>query len=166
MLLPIFLNHCILPQDLIEHVDDQKRQQNYQEETTNSKNPLRDGNPPQRERISADNLTAIGKSFDLKNKQMTQKIRKTFGLFKDTAFLSLYWTDSSTYVREKNHSLFHKIYIVERNSFEKKSSMRRDNRKKTSGAKRNSFCIYVAGENGILCSITIWFTNSFRWKDP
>ena len=33
-----------------------------------------------------DNLTAIGKSFDLKNKKMTQKIGNNFGLFKDTSF--------------------------------------------------------------------------------
>ena len=49
-------------------------QQNYQDETTNSKNPLWDGNPPWGERISTENLTATGKSFDLKNKKMTQTI--------------------------------------------------------------------------------------------
>ena len=38
-------------------------------------------------RISAENLTAIGKSFDLKHKEMTQKIGNNFGLFKDTSFI-------------------------------------------------------------------------------
>ena len=55
-------------------------QQHYQEETMNSKNPLGDGNPPQGERLSAKNLDAIGKSFNLKNpKKMTQKSRMTSG---------------------------------------------------------------------------------------
>ena len=61
-------------------------QHNYQGETTNSKNPLWDGNPPRGERISAEILRAIGKSFDLKNWKMTQKLGKTLGLFKDTSF--------------------------------------------------------------------------------
>ena len=52
-----------------------------------TKNPLWDGNPPSREMISWENLTAIGKSFDLKNKKMTQKIGNNFGLCKDTSFL-------------------------------------------------------------------------------
>ena len=56
-------------------------------ETTNSKNPLWDGNPPLGERSSAENLTSIGKSFDLKNRKMTQKIGNNFGLFKDTSFI-------------------------------------------------------------------------------
>ena len=37
--------------------------------------------------VKRENLTAIGKSFDLKNKKMTQKIGNNFGLFKDTSFL-------------------------------------------------------------------------------
>ena len=53
-------------------------QQNYQEETTNSKNPLWDGNPPQGERISAENLTVIGKSFDLKNTKDDEGINEDF----------------------------------------------------------------------------------------
>ena len=48
-------------------------QQNYQEETTNSKNPLWGGNPTWGERISAENLMAIGKSFNLKKQKMTKE---------------------------------------------------------------------------------------------
>ena len=37
------------------------------------------------ERFSAENLMATGKSFDLKNQKMTQKLGKIFGLHKDTS---------------------------------------------------------------------------------
>ena len=40
-----------------------------------------------KERISAENLMAIGKSFDLKNQKMTQKLGNNFGLLKDTSFI-------------------------------------------------------------------------------
>ena len=97
-------------------------QQNYQEETTNSKNPLWDGNPSkrERERISAENLTAIGKSFNVKNQKMTQKLRKT-GLFKKN-FICRHHIDPRVKFtwQEKYHSLFHKIWIMERNSSERK----------------------------------------------
>ena len=44
--------------------------------------------PKERERsISAENLMAIGKSFDLKNQKMTQKLGNNFGLLKDTSFI-------------------------------------------------------------------------------
>ena len=70
----------------------QMAQQNYQAETTNAKKPtLRRKSTVkrerERERISAENLTATGKSFDLKNQKMTQKIGNNFGLFKDTSFI-------------------------------------------------------------------------------
>ena len=53
-------------------------QQNYQGETTNSKNPLWDGNPPWGQRISAENLMAIGKSFNLKKRKMTKESNTDF----------------------------------------------------------------------------------------
>ena len=49
----------------------QMAQQNYQDETTNSKKPLW-------ERISAENLMAIGKSFNLKKQKMTKESIRTF----------------------------------------------------------------------------------------
>ena len=55
-------------------------QQNYQEETSNSKNQLWDGNPPWGERISAENLMAIGKSFNLKKQKMSKESMRNFGL--------------------------------------------------------------------------------------
>ena len=53
-------------------------QQNYQGETTNSKNPLWDGNPPWGQRISAENLMAIGKSCNLKKRKMTKESNTDF----------------------------------------------------------------------------------------
>ena len=50
------------------------------EKTTNSKNPLWDGNPPWGERTSAENLMAIGKSFNLKKQKMTKESIRIFGL--------------------------------------------------------------------------------------
>ena len=118
-------------------------QQNYQEDTANSKNPLWDGNPPLGERISAKNLTAIGKSFDLKNKKTTQKIGNNFGLFKDTSLLSPYWTESSTCVPREESFLMSKIYILERNS-----------------SRRNMRCGWWIGE-----SQHIWGKNKFNYID-
>ena len=31
--------------------------------------------------------------------------------------------------------------------------------------KQNSFVLILPGKDGILCSIAIWYTNSFKWKD-
>ena len=48
---------------------------------------------------------------------------------------------------EKNHSLFHKIYIIERNSSEKKYTMRSEDwrKAKTSEAKTNSIVLILQG---------------------
>ena len=56
------------------------RDHEFQEPTMRREHTVR------RERISAKNLTAIGKSFDLKKQKMTRKIGKTSGLFKETLF--------------------------------------------------------------------------------
>ena len=37
--------------------------------------------------MSAENLKAIGKSFNLKKQKTTQKLGKTFGLFKQISFI-------------------------------------------------------------------------------
>ena len=50
---------------------------NIREETTNSKKRLWDGNPPEGERISAENLMATGQSFN-KKKQMTKESKRIF----------------------------------------------------------------------------------------
>ena len=55
-------------------------QQNFEEETANSKNTLWDGNPPWGERTSAENLMATGKSFNLKKQKTTKESRRIFGL--------------------------------------------------------------------------------------
>ena len=100
-------------------------QQNCQEATTNSKNPLWDGKPPWGERISAENLMAIRKSFDLENKKMTQKIGNICGLFKESSFIVLMLNrEYNLRVKRWIMPLFHKIYNIERNSSEKKFSMR------------------------------------------
>ena len=52
--------------------------QNYQGETANSKNPLWDGNTPQGERISAENLTTLGKSFQPEETKDDAEARKDF----------------------------------------------------------------------------------------
>ena len=68
--------------------------------------------------------------------------------------------------REKNHSLFHKIYLIERNSSEKKYTMReRIGKAKTSEVKINSLVLILQGKNGILYFTTTLRTNSSRWKD-
>ena len=61
-----------------------------------------------KERISAENLKAIGKSFNLKKPKMTKKSFMIFGLFKETSFIVIILTrEFSCTCREKNHFLFH-----------------------------------------------------------
>ena len=56
---------------------------------------------------------------------MTQKLGNTLGLFKRISFIVIILKQEfNDTCREKNHSLFHKIYIIERNSSEKKYSIR------------------------------------------
>ena len=56
---------------------------------------------------------AIGKSFDLKNKKMTQKIGNNFGLFKDTSFIVIILNRGVQLTcREKNHSLFPRFTLL------------------------------------------------------
>ena len=77
------------------------------------------------ERISAENLMATGKSCNLKKQMMTQKLGETLGLFKEVSFIVIKTNREFNHTcREKNHSLCHKIYIIERNSSEKKYSIR------------------------------------------
>ena len=55
-------------------------QQNDSEETTNSKNPLWDENPPWREGTSSGESHGDRKSFNLKKQKMTKESRRIFGL--------------------------------------------------------------------------------------
>ena len=60
------------------------------------------------ERISAENLKAIGKSFNLKKQKMTRKLRKTSGLFKETLFTVIILNrEFNDTCQKKSHSLFH-----------------------------------------------------------
>ena len=54
------------------------RDYKFQEPTLRREHTVR------RERISAENLKAMGKSFNLKKQKMTRELRKTSGLFKET----------------------------------------------------------------------------------
>ena len=174
------------------------------------------------ERISAENLTAIGKSFDLKNQKMTQKLRKTFWSIRvyfiycqqleprvqlyvprEESFphqVNSYWLGCSRRKtnwrllerRQKQKSVrfmdgFHKIYVIERNSSEKKYTFREEEtdenpneiasrshmagyldrnwKSQASEAKTNSVVLILQGKDGILYCTTTLRTNSFRWKD-
>ena len=75
--------------------------------------------------MATEHLTAIGKSFDLKNQKMTQKLGKVFGLCKRISFIVIILNREFNHAcQEKHHSLVHKIYIIERNSSGKKYSIR------------------------------------------
>ena len=141
-------------------------QQNHQEETTNSKNPLWDGDPPWGEWISAENLTAIGKSFDLKNQKMTQKLGKIFWSIQRTSFIVIILNrEFNLRAETRNHPLFHKIYIIERNSEKKYTIQGSDWRKaKTSEAKSNSIVLTLQGKDGILYAITTSSANFVPMK--
>ena len=120
-------------------------QQNYQEETTNSKNPLWDGNPPQGERISAENLMAIGKrvysrKFHLSSSYWSESSIKRAERRIIPYSTEVHWCHQVNWYRfrrstrktnwwllecrRKQKSVrfvdgFHKIYIIERNSSER-----------------------------------------------
>ena len=64
-------------------------QQNCQEETTNSENPLKDGNKPQGVKISVENFKANRECLNRQNQQMTLKLGKTSGRFKVTSFIAI-----------------------------------------------------------------------------
>ena len=123
----------------------------------------------ERERISAENLTAIGKSFDLKNKKMTQKLGNNFGLFEeDFIFVIRLNRGFNLRAQRKESFLISKIYIIERNSSEKKYTMRLEDwsKTKTSEANTNSIVLILQGRTEFCTCIITLRKNSFRWKDP
>ena len=66
-----------------------------------------------KERISAENLMAIGKSFNLKKQMVTQKLGKIFGLSRRFHVSSSYCTDKfNCTCREKNHILLHWVILM------------------------------------------------------
>ena len=138
-------------------------QQNYQEETTNSKNP----GIHRAERISTENLMAIGKSFDLKKQKMTKETirisRLTQKLGKNVIYRHLFEPRSSTNVPREGSFYIYKIYITERNSSEKRYTMRVENwrKAKTSEATTNSIFLILQGKDGILYLVTTLRKNSF-----
>ena len=58
------------------------RERDYEFQETNSETGVH-----REERISAENLKAVGHSCDLKNQKMTQKLGRIFGLFKENSFV-------------------------------------------------------------------------------
>ena len=70
---------------------------------------------------------------------------------------------SSTNAPREESFLINKIYFIERNSSEKKYTMREENwrKAKTSEAKPNSIILILQGMDGILHSSTTLRTNSF-----
>ena len=136
-------------------------------ETMNSKYPLWDENPPQGEWISAENLTATGKSFDLKNQKMAQKIGKTFGLLRDTSFIVIMLN------REFNLRVGRRIipYLTRLHYWAKLfrgeicDAEGRLEKSQNIWGKNKFNCIDIAGKDGFLYSITTLRANSFQWKD-
>ena len=65
------------------------------------------------------------------------------------------WTEKfNSTCREKNHSLFHQIYIIERNSSEKKYHMRRENWRSQNIWGKNKFnCIWYCSERMEFCAL-------------
>ena len=109
----------------------------------------------ERETISAENLTAVGKSFDLKNQKTTQKLGNMFGLFKDTSFVVIIMNREFNLRAERRiipYSQF--FYIIERNSSEKKYTMREEDwrKAKTSEAETNSIMMKLQGRTE-LCTL-------------
>ena len=74
---------------------------------------------------------AIGKSFNLKKQKMTKESIKTYGLNQKLGKNFIYRHPieprSSTYVPREESFLIYKIFIIERNSSEKKYAMREEN---------------------------------------
>ena len=66
-----------------------------------------------RESISVENLTAIGKSFDLKEQKMTQEFTRTFGPFKVTSFIVTILNREFNFLcRKKSNSRFHLSFFM------------------------------------------------------
>ena len=89
-----------------------------------------------KERTSAEILKVVGKSFNLKKQKMKkstrilglmQKLGKTSGLFKEISFIVIILKrEFNDTCREKNHSLSHKKYIIERKYSKKKCTIREE----------------------------------------
>ena len=121
------------------------------------------------ERISAENLKAIGKSFYLKSKKTTQKLGKIFGLFNDTSFIvTTLNPEFNLRAKRRNHSLFPRFKLLNETPPKRnvRCGWRTGEKPKTSEAKNKFNCIDIAVKDGILYFITTLRTNSFRWKDP
>ena len=83
-------------------------QQNCQEETSNSENPLWGGNDLWGAKISVENFKANPKVSNRQNQKMTLKPGQIIGLFKVTSFIVIAMNlEISSTCRKKKHSLFH-----------------------------------------------------------
>ena len=140
-----------------------------------------------RERISAENLTAMGKSLNLK--KMTKKSTKTFGLFEETSCIVIMLKQEFKYTcRKKNHSQFHwsilmqrgqliqiwmshkkkemihKIYAIERNSSKRIHVVRGETDKKSNDITSRSRMAWRLNENWKRWS-SISVSLSWLWAD-
>ena len=83
-------------------------QQNGQEETTNSGNPLQGGNRPLGLRISEEILKANRKSLNRQNQKTTLMSEETSGRFEVTSSIVITLNLEFNFIcRKKEHSLFH-----------------------------------------------------------
>ena len=111
-----------------------------------------------KERISAQNVMAIGKSFNLKKQKMMKESMRIFGptqkLGKNFTYRHHIEPRSSTYVPREESFLISMICIIERNSSEKKYTMRvEDWRSQNIWGKRNSIVFGITGKrrNSVPC---------------
>ena len=112
---------------------------------------------------------AIGKSFNLKKRKMTKESIRIFRLptqklGKNFIYRHHIEPRSSTYVPREESFLISKIYIIERNSSEKKYTTRVEDigDAKTSEAKQIQLYLVLQGKDGILYLVTTLRKNSFR----
>ena len=109
---------------------------------------------------------AIGKSFNLKKRKMTKESKRIFGptrrLGQDFVCRHHIEPRSSTYAaREESFYIY--IYIIERNSSEKKYTTReRIGEAKTCEATQIQLYLVLQGNDGILYLIKTLRKNSFR----
>ena len=101
-------------------------QQNYQEESTYEfqEPTLRRESTEKRENLSGESHDG-GEEFQPEESEDDADARKDFWSIQGY-FIYCHQIEPRVQLtcREKNHSLFHKIYIIERNSSEKKYAMR------------------------------------------
>ena len=114
---------------------------------------------------------AIGKSFNLKKQKMTKESTRTYfwanaEAQKEFHLSSSYWTEKFNLHAARRIILVFQSCSIERNSSEKKYTMRKEDWRKAKNiwGKNKSNCIDIARKDGILYFMTTLRTNSFLWK--